>query len=70
MEIGLSLMTSELLPNYADTLKAKKRPQLDQSIDKLMANNPTKIYKNKEWAKIFCSLAHNLLAHMKLGDKN
>ncbi len=70
LETWLSIVTVNLLPKAAETLKHQTQDQLDDNITSLMGQDPSQSYSHKELAKITGSLSHTLLATLKLSDKH
>ncbi|KAA0707576.1 hypothetical protein E1301_Tti014854 [Triplophysa tibetana] len=69
LETWLSAMT-EGLPLDTKDVQGWDRKQLDDNLNQLMAQDPTQSYTHKELAKTVGTLAHNLIAQLKLSDGN
>ncbi len=70
LETWLSVVTVNLLPKAAETLKHQTQDQLDDNITDLMRQDPSQSYSHKELAKITGSLSHTLIATLILSDKH
>ncbi|XP_073803629.1 uncharacterized protein [Danio rerio] len=70
LEAWLSVATDSPLPKAAETLQHLTQDQLDENLNSLMKQDPSKSYNHKDLAKITGTLSHVLITTLKLSDRH